>query len=315
MKLERLISIIMLLLDKERISAQALAEKFEVSPRTIYRDVDTINMAGIPVRSIPGVGGGFEIMQPYKVDRRTFSAADLSAILMGLTSLSGILHGDELIGALAKVKRFVPADQANSMQFKANQITIDLLPWLGGRDQQPKLETIQTALKDSRLLSFEYRDKRGNTTARTAEPYQLVLKGNQWYWQGYCHIRHDFRLFKLSRTVGLHLAEQRFTPRPYQPPTLDYSDQMSAAQTTIQLRFHRAALDRVLDFCTEEQLTPDGDEHYRVDFPFFDNDYYFGILFSFGAQCECLSPPSVRAEMKRRSLAFAALYGCDPDRR
>ena len=90
MKTDRLVSIIMMLLDKERVSAQELADRFEVSPRTIYRDIETINMAGIPVRSTPGVGGGFEIMQEYKLDKNVFSAADLSAILMGLSSLSAM---------------------------------------------------------------------------------------------------------------------------------------------------------------------------------------------------------------------------------
>ena len=90
MKIDRLVSIIMILLDKERIGAQELAETFEVSPRTIYRDIDTINMAGIPIRSTSGVGGGFEIMQNYKIDKSIFSSSDLSAILMGLSSLSNI---------------------------------------------------------------------------------------------------------------------------------------------------------------------------------------------------------------------------------
>ena len=83
MKIDRLVSIIMILLDKKRIGAQELADMFEVSPRTIYRDIDAISMAGIPVCSISGVGGGFEIMREYKLDKRVFSTADLSAILMG----------------------------------------------------------------------------------------------------------------------------------------------------------------------------------------------------------------------------------------
>ena len=125
MKTDRLVSIIMMLLDKERVSAQELADRFEVSPRTIYRDIETINMAGIPVRSTPGVGGGFEIMQEYKLDKNVFSAADLSAILMGLSSLSGMVRGNELVNALAKVRRFIPADRAKEIELRANQIYID----------------------------------------------------------------------------------------------------------------------------------------------------------------------------------------------
>ena len=101
MKVDRLVSIIMILLDKKRIGAQELADMFEVSLRTIYRDIDAINMAGIPVRGAPGVGGGFEIMAGYKIDKKVFSAADLSALLMGLASLSNMVRGDELVHALA----------------------------------------------------------------------------------------------------------------------------------------------------------------------------------------------------------------------
>lgn len=144
---------------------------FEVSSRTIYRDIDAINMAGIPVRSTSGVGGGFEIMQNYKVDSKVFSTADLSAILMGL---SNMIQGNELVNALAKVKSFIPADRAKDIELKANQISIDLSPWMINRNIQPYLEIIKTALQESKLLSFEYADRFGNKTVRTAEPYQLI---------------------------------------------------------------------------------------------------------------------------------------------
>ncbi|MDN5308557.1 MAG: hypothetical protein PWP16_1920, partial [Eubacteriaceae bacterium] len=128
MKVDRLVSIIMILLDKERISAQELSDLFEVSPRTIYRDIDAINMAGIPIRSTSGVGGGFEIMEQYKIDKNVFSTTDLSAILMGLSSLSNMMRGDDLLNALAKVRSFIPAESAKEIELKANQILIDLSP-------------------------------------------------------------------------------------------------------------------------------------------------------------------------------------------
>lgn len=171
MKVDRLVSIIMTLLDKKRISAQELANMFEVSLRTIYRDIDAINMAGIPIRSISGVGGGFEIMPEYKIDKKFFSTADLSAILMGLSGLSNVVRGNELVNALAKVKSFIPADKAKDIEIKTNQIRIDLSPWLGNRNIQPYLQTIKTALEDHKLLFFEYIAYHGNKTVRTVEPY------------------------------------------------------------------------------------------------------------------------------------------------
>lgn len=308
MKVDRLVSIIMILLDKKRIGAQELADMFEVSPRTIYRDIDTINMAGIPVRGASGVGGGFEIMQKYKIDRKVFSTADLSAILMGLSSLSNMIRGDELVNALAKVKSFIPADRAKDIEVKANQIYIDLSPWMGNRDIQSYLEMIKIALQESKLLSFEYTDCHGNKTTRIAEPYQLVLKSSHWYWQGYCHKRNDFRLFKLSRMSNLQIQAEFFIPRDYQKPQLDVTDILATLQTPIKLHIHKSVMDRVLDYCSCEQFTPDGKEHYIVNFPFIENEYYYNILFSFGNKCECLEPSHIRTEMKRRIHDIATIY-------
>lgn len=308
MKVDRLVSIIMILLDKKRIGAQELADMFEVSPRTIYRDIDAINMAGIPVRGASGVGGGFEIMQEYKVDKKVFSADDLSALLMGLSSLSGMIRGDELVHALAKVKSFIPADRAKEIELKVNQICIDLSPWMGNRNIQPYLETIKSALQENKLLSFEYIAHHGNKTARTAEPYQLVLKGNHWYLQGYCRIRNDFRLFRLSRMSNLQMKEEIFAPRDYQKPQLDFDSILETMQTKIKIRIHKSIMDRVLDYCTYEHFSPSGSEHYIVDFPFIENEYYYDILLGFGNKCECLEPLHIRAEMKRRIHEVAAIY-------
>lgn len=308
MKVDRLVSIIMILLDKKRVGAQELADMFEVSPRTIYRDIDAINMAGIPVRSTAGVGGGFEIMQEYKIDKKVFSADDLSALLMGLSSLSGMIRGDELVHALAKVRSFIPADRAKEIELKVSQICIDLRPWTGNSNIQPYLEIIKSALQENRLLDFEYIAHHGNKTARTVEPYQLVLKGNHWYLQGYCRKRNDFRLFRLSRMSNLKMKEGIFVPRDYQKPQLDFDDIWATMQTRIKIRIHKSVMDRVLDFCTYEDFSSDGDEHYMVNFPFAKNDYYYGILLSFGDKCECLEPLHIRAEIKRRIHDIATIY-------
>ncbi len=281
---------------------------FEVSPRTIYRDIDAINMAGIPVHSTSGVGGGFEIMQEYKVDKKVFSIDDLSALLMGLSSLSGMIRGDELVHAFAKVKSFIPADRAKDIELKVNQICIDLSPWTGNLQLQPYLEIIKTALQENRLLTFEYVAHHGNKTERTAEPYQLVLKSSHWYLQGYCHTRNDFRLFRLSRMSNLQIQEETFTPRDYQKPILDFAGMWETMQTKIKIRIHKSVMDRVLDYCAYEDFSPDGNEHYIVNFPFIENEYHYDILLSFGDKCECLEPLHIRTEMKRRIHNIAAIY-------
>lgn len=308
MKIDRLVSMIMLLLDKKRMGAQELADTFEVSLRTVYRDMDTINRAGIPVLSTPGVGGGFEIMQTYKIDRKVFSTAELSAILMGLSNLSNMIRGSELVSALAKVRRFIPAGNVKDIEIKANQILIDLSPWLGNKNIQPFLETIQTALQESRLLSFDYADQSGHKTTRTAEPYKLVLKGSHWYWHGYCRLRNDFRLFKLSRTSKLSMLEESFIPREAQEPQLRFDEVLETMQTRILLRVHQSIMDRVCEFCMDEDISPDGDTHCMVHFPFIENEYHYNVLLGYGDKCECVEPPHIRAEMKRRLQNIAALY-------
>ncbi|WP_077296617.1 helix-turn-helix transcriptional regulator [Virgibacillus pantothenticus] len=308
MKVSRLVSIIMILLDKERIGAQELANMFEVSTRTIYRDIDAINMAGIPIRSTSGVGGGFEIMKNYKIDRNVFSTTDISTILTGLSSLSNMIQSDELVNALAKVKSFIPVDRVDEIKLKTDQIHIDLSQWIGYRNVQPYLEIIKIALQENKLLSFEYADRHGNKTEREAEAHQIVLKGNHWYFQGYCYKRNDFRLFKLARISNLKLEKIFFTPRDYQKPILDFTDSLATIQIKIKLRIHKSVMDRALDYCMYEHFSPDGDEYYIVTFPFIENEYYYNILLSFGDKCECLEPLHIRTELKRKIYDIANLY-------
>lgn len=308
MKVDRLVSIILILLEKKRIGARELADMFEVSTRTIYRDIDAISLAGLPVCSSPGVGGGFEIMQDYKMDKQVFSTNDLSALLMGLSNLSGMVQGEELAHALAKVRSLIPAGRAKDIELKAKEIHIDLSLWMGNRNIQPYLEIIKAALRENKLLTFEYIAHHGNKTARTVEPYQLVLKSSHWYLQGYCYKRKEYRLFRLSRMSNLQREEEAFAPREYQKPMLDFDEILETLQTKIKLRIHKSVIDRVLDFCSYEDVSPDGSEHYIVRFPFIENDYFYHILFSFGDKCECLEPLQIRTEMKRRIHSIAALY-------
>lgn len=308
MRLDRLVSIIMILLDKKRIPAQELADKFEVSLRTIYRDIDAIDIAGIPIRSIPGVGGGFEIMPKYKVDSNVFSRNDLSSILLGLSSVSGIVQSDTVIHALEKVKTLIPDEHARDIEFKANQIHIDMSPWIGNIQIQNNLEVIKQALHAVKLVTFSYRDHRGNITERTVEPYQLVLKSNRWYCHSYCLTKKDYRLFRLSRISNVRTLSQSFDVRAYDKPRLDFDDRLETIQTKVKIRIHKSLVDRVLDFCTFDYLIEDGDAHYILEFPFIENDFYYNTILSFGNKCECLSPAHIRAEVINRIDAILAIY-------
>lgn len=104
------------------------------------------------------------------------------------------------------------------------------------------------------------------------------------------------------------MKEEKFEPRNYQKPVLDFEEILETMQTTIKIRIHKSIMDRVLDYCTDEHFFPNGDEYYIVDFPFVENEYYYDILLGFGDKCECLEPLYIRDEMKRRIHNIAAIY-------
>ena len=121
MKIDRLIAIIMVLLEKDRISAAKLAEMFEVTPRTIYRDIDTLDLAGIPIVTYPGVNGGIGIMDNYKISKQFFTAGDITTLLSGLTNVSTTLSPEDMAGTMAKVKSLIPEGKREPIEIKANK--------------------------------------------------------------------------------------------------------------------------------------------------------------------------------------------------
>ena len=107
----------------------------------------------------------------------------------------------------------------------------------------------------------------------------------------------------------LQIQQETFIPRNYQKPILDFEEILTAMQTEVKIRIHKSILDRALEYCTYDHLTPDGDEHYLVNFPFIENEYYYDILLGFGDKCECIEPLYIREEIKRRICHIAAIYG------
>ena len=307
MKIDRLVSIIMILLDHKRVSAQELADRFEVSLRTIYRDLDAISLAGIPIAASPGVNGGYDIMPQYKADKKTFSADELSALVMGLSSLSGLMRKENLIHALTKVNSFIPPEHAEMIREKTEQFCFDWSPWSGSSHIQPIFEIIRNAMDAKMLLSFDYISTKSKASSRIAEPYQLVLKGNHWYLYAYCRERQDYRLFRLARMRNLTALQESDILRDFPKPQLEFKEILSSIQTDIQLRIHPSILDRILDYCSFDRISPEGDG-YLVRFPFVENDYYYDMLLGFGTKCECLGPEKVRNEVKSRIKRLADIY-------
>ncbi|MDD2649097.1 MAG: YafY family protein [Eubacteriales bacterium] len=307
MKLDRLVSIVMTLLQKKRVGARELADAFEVSLRTIYRDIDAICAAGIPVRAVSGAGGGFEIMQEYKVDKSVFSASDLEAILTGLSGFSAAMRAQDGANALAKVRSFIPADKAKDIELKASRLFISFDSWTG-KNICAALDAVKTALDENKLLAFDYMDRTGRKTRRMVEPYQIAFIGGQWYFRGFCRTRGDYRMFRLSRISALHVANETFTPRFILPNFFDSPMPAEREMITVKLRIHKSVMDRVLDFCPIESFVADGDGFFFVDFPFAENEYNYNLILGFGTSCECLAPPRIREEIGRRISRMADMY-------
>lgn len=308
MKFERMIAIVMLLLQRDKISGKELAEQFEVSLRTIYRDIDAINSAGIPIVAVSGVGGGISIMEKYKIDKGIFTTNDITVMLRGLGIISGTLSGVESVNTLAKLKCFIPEEQISEINMKINQIMFDLSSWQGSNDSQSTLGLIKSALENNLLITLTYFGHRGKEENISVEPHRLVFKGTGWYLQGYSVEKQDFRLFKLKRITAVQVSAETFLSRTAPHPFSDFTDTMRNKMFIIKLLIEKTALDKMLDYCTMEDITEAGDGKFLVNFNFIDDDYGYGILMSFGSQLVCLEPAYVREEMKKRLRNMMKLY-------
>lgn len=208
-KVERLISIIMILLKKDVVSANEFAQLFDVSKRTILRDMETLSVSNIPIYAISGVNGGYGIMEAYKVDKRLLSSADLSNILTALNGLEQILMSEEVERTIKKIEAMV-----SPLALKRS-IRLSFYDWAGRSEILQTLKTCQESITTRRLITFDYIDKTGATTNRVVEPYQLHFSETSWYLKGFCLHRMRYRTFKLSRMDHLAMDDATFTPREH----------------------------------------------------------------------------------------------------
>lgn len=202
-KIERLISIIMILLKKELVSSNEFAQLFNVSKRTILRDMETLSLSNIPIYAVHGVNGGFGIMNEYKVDKRLLSTSDLVNIWTALGGLEQILMSEEVEMTIKKIEAMV------SPLAPKDSIHLSFYEWEGRSEIQQFLKTCQEAISRRCLLSFDYIDKNSVVTKRTIEPYQVHFSEMSWYVRGFCLQRMGYRTFKLSRIDRLDMMKEK----------------------------------------------------------------------------------------------------------
>ncbi|MEK4877175.1 MULTISPECIES: helix-turn-helix transcriptional regulator [Paenibacillus] len=311
MKIDRLLSIVILLMNRRLIQAKELADMFEVSVRTIYRDIESINGAGIPIVTYQGANGGIGLMEGYRLDRNVLTDRELADIFTALQSVSSY-GGNEHTLLMEKISSVIPPSQSAAFRSKTTQLIIDFSPWGLQRILEEKLATLKEALEESVTVNFDYVDAAGQTSQRSVEPYTLVLKGQAWYLYGFCLNRQDFRLFKLLRMKELVKNTQVFIAKDVDASELpwsnDYQRSTVTTATPIVLQFKAESKHLAEERFDSTELLPDGNGGHKVNINYPEDGWLYGFLLSFGMHVEVLEPPHIRQKLGQLAAGIAAKY-------
>ena len=301
MKIDRLIGILSILLQEEKTTAPELAEKFEVSRRTINRDIEDLCKAGIPIRTAQGTGGGISIMDGYCIDRTILTSKDMQMILAGLRGLDSV-SGKRYYGQLME------KIQTGSSEFISGRdsMLIDLSSWHKG-SLAPKIEVIQNAIENRHIIQFMYYAPSGESNRRV-EPYYLVFQWSSWYVWGWCLERKDYRLFKLNSMDCVVETDCRFLCRDVPMPDLS-NEKIFPGGKKVKALFTPDVKWRLVEefgaYCFTE--TDDGRLLFSADYT--DMENLATWLMTFGAKVEVLEPEEVRDIICRNAEEIIKIYG------
>lgn len=289
MQESRLFKIVYYLLDKGHATASELADRFEVSVRTIYRDIDALSGAGIPIYTEPGRNGGICLMSDFVLNRAVVSDTEKQEILTAVQSLSTM----QLIGSentLDKLSALwgVPAE---------NWLEVDFSRWGDRQGDNQKFKILKSAIVDQRCVKITYAGSAGAVGERTIEPLRLMYKGTAWYLKAYCKKRQDYRIFKLTRIMRLKLLDTVFSPRSFP----EWEDSLQDKYRQITLRFPKSLAYRVYDEFSAEEVRQEenGDLVVSVRMP--EDDWLTGFLLSFGTQVEVIEPAYLRDVLAKQA--------------
>lgn len=289
MKIERLVGILSVLLQQDKVTAPYLAEKFEVSRRTINRDIEDICAAGIPLVTTQGRGGGISIMEGYRIDRTVLTSSEMESVLAGLRSLDSV-------SGTNKVKQLMDKFYVEGSDVLAsnNHILIDLSSWYKS-SLTPKIELIQSAISDCDKISFDYFSPSGESK-RVIEPYKLVFKWSSWYVWGYCCKRRDYRTFKLNRIIGLCNTGEKFEKRQACLPELS-GEKIYPSTLNVRVAVDSSVKWRLVDEFGCDSFTVYEDGRLLLSAGFTDKESLFGWILTFGDKAELIEPYELRAEL------------------
>ena len=298
MKIDRLIGIIATLQQKKTVTAPYLAEKFEVSRRTINRDIEDICKAGIPIVTTQGANGGISIMEGFSLDTTVFTEQELAAIFTGLKSLDSVSYS----ATAQKLAQKIGGSQAVKL---ADNIIIDLSSYYKD-DLVPKLDQIKLAIKESKCISFHYCYNKGEAD-KVIEPYLLVFKWTDWYVFGFCKEREDFRMYKLRRMWNLQITEETFTIRDI-PEEKKQFGPYTTEDYVITAIYDASVQYKLVEEYGHESFVEQEDGKLYTEWAFTDMNYAVEWFLSFGNKVKVLGPPEMVNRMKAELISIQNLY-------
>lgn len=299
MKIDRLMGILTILLQKEKTTAPELAERFEVSRRTIMRDVDALGRAGIPVVTTQGGNGGISIMEGYKINQSVLTAEELSHLVAALKGLDSVSKASNFENLMRKL-----APENDAVVSLHDSIVINLSSYHHDSLSE-KIPLLKQAIAGNHPVEFDYHYSKGDVR-RTIEPYFIEFRWNAWYVFGWCRLRQDFRRFKLDRLWHLQRLGEVYAPRPVPPEQLNaenvYPDNFRLKILFDESVRYRLTEDYGLDCYTE---TPEG---LLFEFGFSNKEHVLRWVLGFGSKAEILEPPELRRDLIQEAENIAERY-------
>lgn len=286
MQMNRLFEIIYILLNKKMVTAKELAEKFEVSVRTIYRDIDMLSSAGIPIYASQGKGGGISLLEDYILNKSVLSEDEQNEILFALQSLT-LTQNPETDRVLSKLSSLFN-------KTITNWIEVDLSPWGSDENRKCEFTLLKDAILNHQIVEFTYFNSSGEKSTRKVEPLKLIFKVNAWYLKGFCLTKNEYRTFKISRIFHIDIKQETFEHRDPDEVSLDEKDQSSQIWIPIKLQISRQGAYRVFEEFTEHEITKNQDGSFTVETSLPEGEWLLHYILSFGANIEVLAPDYIR---------------------
>lgn len=290
MQINRLFEIVYILLNKKIITAKELSERFEVSVRTIYRDIETLCSAGIPIFMSKGKGGGISLLDNFILNKSILSNSEQNEILTALGTLKAIKYPN-VDNVISKLGMLFNKDNLN-------WIDVDFSQW-GSADKE-KFNLLKTAVTNKKIITFEYFSTYGGKTGREVEPLQLWFKDKTWYLRGYCLSKQEYRIFKLTRVKNLVITEKQFEREL--PQELRDNSKIENNIKIVDLKLHlkSSVAYRVYDEFDEENISKNADGSFEVSTSYPEDEWVYGYILSFGSFAEVIEPKYIRDIVRGR---------------